>query len=147
MKQESVAVVVFVVVDSTASASLDDHVVIVFEDDFVVLVDVEHRDGRELSGYAAGAWHGARIDRMNQRLDDGVIRRVEMVWQRKWAVAVAVVSVVAGRRHDPVIPAYVAKVDVEGLATAIVPSTFTLVLLLGRPLTPRSGLPVVRVRH
>ena len=76
-----------------------------------------------------------------------MIGGVEVVGQREGAVAVAVVGVVAGRRYDPVVPADVAKVDVERLPAAIVPAALPLVLLLGGPFTPRPRFPVVRVRH
>ena len=98
---------------STASASLDDHVVIVFKDDLVVLVDVEHRDRRELGGHATCAWNCRWIHRMNQRLHDGVVCCVEVVRQWERTVTVAVVSVVAGRGDDPVIPPDVTEIDVE----------------------------------
>ena len=98
---------------STASASLDDHVVIIFEYDLVILVDVQHGDGRELGGDATGPRNGARIDRMNQRLNDGVIGRVEMIGQRERTIAVTIIGVIARRCHDPVVPADVVKVDVK----------------------------------
>ena len=130
---------------STTSAGLDDHVVVVFQDDFIVLVDVEHGDGRELGGDAAGAGHGAGVDRIDQRLDDGVIGRIQMIGQGEGAVSVAVVGVVSGWRHDPVVPAHVAEVDVEGLPAAVIPAPLPLVLPLGGSLAPLPALPVVRV--
>ena len=37
-----------------AAAGLDDHVPVLLEDDIVAIVDVQHGDGGELSGRAAG---------------------------------------------------------------------------------------------
>ena len=79
---------------SAASARFDDHVVVVFEDDFVVFVNVEHGDGGELGGDAAGARHRSRIDRVDQRLDDGVVGRVQVIRQLERALAVAEVGIV-----------------------------------------------------
>ena len=132
---------------SATTASLDDHVVIIFEDDLVILVDVEHGDGGELGRDATRPRHGSRVHRVHQRLHDCVIRGVEVIGQRERAVALAVVGVVARWGDDPVVPADVAKVDVERMASAIVPAALALVLLLGGALTPHAGLAVVRVRH
>ena len=120
---------------------------VVFEYDLVVFVDVEHGNGGEFGWDAASSRHGTRIDRVDQRLDDGVIGGVEVIGQRERAIAVAVVGVVAGRRHDPVVPADVAEIDVERMAAAVVAAALALVLLLGRPFTAHPRSPVVRIRH
>lgn len=98
---------------STAPATDHGHVLVVFEHDLVLLVQVEHRDGGQLGRDAAGLRRVARTDRVDQRLDDRVVRRVQMVRDRKLAVALAVERFVPGRCHDPVAPADVAKVHVE----------------------------------
>ena len=130
---------------SAASARFDDHVVVVFEDDFVVFVNVEHGDGGELGGDAAGARHRSRIDRVDQRLDDGVVGRVEVVGQGVRTVAVAVKGLVSGRRYDPVVPADVAEVDVERVASAVVAPSLAFVFLLGGAFAAAAGFAVVRV--
>ena len=89
---------------SPAPASFDDHVFIIFQDDFLVLVQVEHGDGRQLRGDTTGARHGAGVDAVDQGLDDGVVGGVQVVCQREGALSVAVVRVIVGRSHDPVVP-------------------------------------------
>ena len=60
----------------SATASFDDHVLIVFKDYFIEVVDVQHGNGRQLGRHAARPWHGSRINGIDERLHDGVIRRV-----------------------------------------------------------------------
>lgn len=99
---------------STTSASDYSHVLVVLQDDLVLLVQVEHRDGRELRGDAARLRCQAGVDRVDQRLHDRVIRRVEMVSDGKLTVSVTVVRFVARWRDDPIAPSHVAEVHVEG---------------------------------
>lgn len=88
------------------------HVLVVLQHNFVLFVQVQHGNGRQRGGHTARFGNGTGIDRVDQRLHDGVIGRVEVVGQRERTVAVTVVSVVAGRRHDPVVPADVGEVHV-----------------------------------
>lgn len=97
---------------SAAAASLDHHLLIVFQHHPVRLVQVEHRNCTELGGNAAG-FGNIGVDRVNQRLYDSVIGGVQVIGQWKRTLAVTVVRLVSGRRHDPVVPTHVAEVDVE----------------------------------
>jgi len=103
---------------SAAAARVDDHVLVVLDDDPVVGVDVQHRDGVHLGRDAAGPRRGARVHRVDERLDHGVVGGVEVVGHVERTVAGAVERLVAGRRHDPVVPADLAEVDVQRRAAA-----------------------------
>ena len=76
-----------------------------------------------------------------------MVGRVEVVGQRERTVAMAVVGMVSGRCHNPVVPADVGEVDVERMAPAIVAPTLALVLLLGGAFRAAARPAVVRVRH
>ena len=97
----------------SASATFDDHILVVFQHDLVEIVDVQHADGGEFGRDAASPRHGGRVHRVDERLHDGVIGGVQVVGQREGTIAVAVIGVVSRRRHDPVVPAHVLKVDKE----------------------------------
>lgn len=70
-----------------------------------------------------------------------MIGGVQVVRQREGTLAVAVESVVAGRRHDPLIPANIAEVHVES-----VPPTVCAPVLLSVLLRPSPCLPLLSVR-
>jgi len=99
------------------------HVLVVFEHHFVVLVQVQHRYGRQLSGYTTRFGHGGGVHGVDQRLDDGVVGGVEVFGDRERTVAVAVVCVVTGRRDDPIVPTDVGEIHVERMPLADVPAT------------------------
>jgi len=48
-----------------AATCSDHHVAVFLEDDVGAVVEVEHRDGVELRGRAAGLRHRLRVDKMN----------------------------------------------------------------------------------
>lgn len=53
-----------------AAAGSHHHVAVLFEDDVGAVVEVEHRDGVELRGGAAGLGNRVRVDEVN--LEGGV---------------------------------------------------------------------------
>lgn len=53
-----------------AAAGSDHHVAVLFEDDVGAVIEVEHRDGVELRGGAAGLGDRVRVDEVN--LEGGV---------------------------------------------------------------------------
>lgn len=73
-----------------------------------------------------------------------MIGGVQVVRQRKGTLAVAVESVVAWRRHDPLVPANVAEVHVESVPPAVRAPVLLPVLL--RP-SPRLPLLSVRMQN
>lgn len=104
---------------SVAAAASSHHVFVLFQHHILVIVKVEQVDGEEL------VWHTAwRLDAfdelqgVNDGLDGGVVGRPHVLAQREVAGALAVVSVVPSRGHDPARPADLLKVHVEGEALA-----------------------------
>jgi len=49
------------------------HILVVFEHHFVVLIQVQHRYGRQLSGHATRFGHGCGVHGVDQRLNDGMV--------------------------------------------------------------------------
>lgn len=113
-----------------AAAGSHHHVAVLFEDDVGAVVEVEHRDGVELRGGAAGLGDRVRVDEVDlegggltgqtavepiapgfsgagthQGLHDGVVGGVHVGVQREGALALAVVRRVALRSDDPVLRA------------------------------------------
>jgi len=84
-----------------AAAGVDDHVVVLLEDDVERLVVEEQQDARGARGRAAGARHAGRVHDVEQRLHDRVVGGVLRRRQREGALARAVERVVAARRDDP----------------------------------------------
>lgn len=133
----------------SAAASFDDHVLIVFKDDLVEVVDVKHADGRQLRRDAARPGNGSGVDRVDEYLHYGMIRRVEVVGEGKRAVAVAVIGVIPGRRYDPIVPPDVREIHVKSVSPALAlhivifisPSVLFILLIFPRP----PPLPVVGV--
>lgn len=112
-----------------AAAADDRHVHVILEHNLLVLVQVQHGDGREVRGHAARLGHSLGVHGVDERLHDGVVRSVHVRRQGEGAVAVAEPRVVARRRHYPVVPADVVEVDVERVATARGPRLLTLAVL------------------
>lgn len=48
-----------------------------------------------------------------------MVRGIEMIGQRKWALPMAIVCIVAGRGHNPITPAHILKVHVERMPSAV----------------------------
>ena len=103
---------------SPAAAANDRHVLVVLQHHLVLLVQIQHRDGGQLGRHAARLRCERRVVGVDQRLHDRVIRRVQMVRYREPAVALAVVRLVPGRRHNPIVPPDIAEVDVQRLPLA-----------------------------
>ena len=118
---------------SATPARVDDHLLVVLEHDVVVVVDVQHRHGAELGRYAARSRRHARVHRVDERLHDGVVGRVEVVGQVERTVAGAVERLVAGRCHDPVVPPDLAEVDVQRPPPAEVPTSAAMLATAPRP--------------
>ena len=85
------------------STALDDHVLVLFEYDVAALVKVEHGDGGERGGGAAGLGHLARVHEVHQGLDDGVVGGVHVGAKGEGALPVAVLGLVALGGDDPVL--------------------------------------------
>ena len=104
---------------SVAATAARHHVIVLLEHHVLVVVKVQQVDGEQLVGHAA-----RRLDapRQLQGVDDGLHRGVvagpHVLTQREGAGALAVVGVVATRRHDPARPADLLEVHVEGQALA-----------------------------
>lgn len=104
---------------SVAAAASGNHVFVLLQHHVLIIVKVEQVNGEEL------VWHAARrLDALDQLqgvddgLDGGVVGRPHVLAQREGAGALAVVSVVAARGHDPARPADLLKVHVEREALA-----------------------------
>ena len=115
---------------SATAAADDDHILVVFEHHFVRLVQVEHGDGTELRGHAAGTGHRLGVHRVHQSLHNGVVGGVHVFGQREATLAVTVEGVVPHGGHNPVVPAHVAKVHVQA-------TSLTLVLLVALAVAAR----------
>lgn len=48
-----------------------------------------------------------------------MVRGIEMIGQRKWALPMAIVCIVARRGHNPITPAHILKVHIERMPSAI----------------------------
>ena len=86
-----------------ASTALDDHVLVLLEDDVAALVEVQNGDGRERGGRAAGLGDVAGAHEVHEGLHDGVVGGVHVGAQGEGALAGAVVGLVAFGGDDPVL--------------------------------------------
>ena len=108
-----------------------------------MLVQVQHGDGAEFRGHAAGLGD-VGVHRVHQCLHDGVVGGVQVIRQREGTLPVAVKRLVARGRHNPVVPAHVAEVHVQRVPAAV--PVALAAPLLGAALGPagqRVALPVV----
>ena len=87
-----------------ASAGLNHHVLVLFENHVGAFIKVQNRYPTELGGGAARLGHVEGGHEVDEGLDDGVVGGVQVVCQREGALSVAVVCVIVGRSHDPVVP-------------------------------------------
>ena len=85
------------------SASLDDHVEVLLEDDVVRLVEVEDGDGAELDGRAAGLGELVALHEMHEGLHDGVVGGVHVRAEGEGALPGAVERLVVVGGDDPVL--------------------------------------------
>jgi hypothetical protein len=96
---------------SVTSATCNHHVVVLFQDDVLVVIEVEQADGVEFVGDAtrrAHIFHHAQS--VNDALNGCVVGWFLVLSQRKRALAGTVISVVAVGRDDPARPADLLKV-------------------------------------
>ncbi|CAN8020861.1 unnamed protein product, partial [Ixodes persulcatus] len=96
---------------SVAAASIDDHARQHAVDDVVVIVEVEHRNGRDLARGAAGASGAGQVHLLYE------VRVRVLLHEHVWALAAAVVGLVALGRDDPV-PAELLEVHRQRVAAA-----------------------------
>lgn len=124
---------------STAAAAVDDHVVVVLDDNS----DVDHvhdSQGLQVCGHAAGlgddGGHG-----VDQGLYDGVVRRIPRVHDGPGTAAVAVVRVETRGGQNPVAPVELVEVDVKRMSTAELTSALLHQASADHPFAgpPRSG--------
>ena len=96
-----------------AATRLDDHVFIFLQNDVGALVKVQTRDLTELGWSTAGLGNVVRSHEVDQGLHNGVVGGVHVSVQREGTFSMAVVSGVAVRSNDPVLPAEVFEAHVQ----------------------------------
>ena len=96
-----------------AATRLDDHVFIFLQNDVGALVKVQDRDPTELGRSTAGLGHVVRSHEVDQGLHYGVVGGVHVSVQGEGALSMAVVSGVAVRRDDPVLPPEIFEAHVQ----------------------------------
>ena len=106
------------------------HLVILFQDDVFVVVEVQQADRVEFVGHTARCVNrrraavlvqtvaAANAKRVHDALYCGVVRRVLILTEWKRTDAAALVSVVALGRDDPAGPADLLEVDIHGVSLA-----------------------------
>ena len=97
------------------AARLDGHVLVLLEDDITVVIKEEDHDGRQLGGSTARLGDRVRVGQVDQRLHDGVIRRVHRIRQREGTLSRTVEGSIAVRSDDPILPPEVPEGDVQRL--------------------------------
>lgn len=100
-----------------AAAALHHHVLIILQHHSVLMVQVEQGNGAEGGGHAAGPRHRS-VHRVHHGLHHGVAGGVHVVGQRVAALPQAEEGVVAARRDDPLVPAHVIEINIQGMAAA-----------------------------
>ena len=104
---------------SVTAAAGGDHVVVLFQDDVLVVVEVQQTDGVEFVGHARRrAQVLADAQGVHDALHCRVVRRLLVLPEREGTAALAVVGVVALRRDDPARPADLVEVDVQLVSRA-----------------------------
>ena len=96
-----------------AATRLDDHVFIFLQNDVGALVKVQDRDPTELGWRTAGLGHVVRSHEVDQGLHYGVVSGVHVSVEGEGALAMAVVSGVAVRCDDPVLPPEIFEAHVQ----------------------------------
>ncbi len=98
----------------SAPAFLDHHaLVFIIQNHHAVLVLVQHGNGLELGGHAAGLRGSLRTLQIEQRLDYRVFGGRHFTSQRKIACAAAGERLITGRSQDERVPADVLKIHVH----------------------------------
>ena len=121
----------------TATAERN-HLVVLFQDDVLLVVEVQETDGVQLVGYTAwrvdrrrtpvpthrvAAASAADAQGVDDALDGGVVRRMLVLTEREWTLAAALVGVVPLGRDDPARPADPLEVDVHFVPLTCAPAT------------------------
>ena len=96
-----------------AATRLDDHVFIFLQNDVGALVKVQDRDPTELGWRTAWLGYVVRSHQVDEGLHNGVVGGVHVSVQGEGALSMAVVSGVAVRRDDPVLPPEIFEAHVQ----------------------------------
>ena len=96
-----------------AAARLHHHVAILLKDNVGTLVEVKDGYSTEFGGGAAGFGYVDGSHEVDECLDDGVIGGVHVRVEGEGALAMAVVSGVAVRRDDPILPPEIFEAHVQ----------------------------------
>ena len=135
---------------SAAPTSLHYHLLIIFQNHLVILIQVQHGDGAQFGGNTTG-FGDAGVDRVDEGLHNGMDGGVEVVGQRKGAVPVAVEGLVAWWGHNPVVPAHITEVHIERVAPAVLillpgPLWVMLGATLGPPASGQGMSPAIMAK-
>ena len=104
---------------SVTAAAGGDHVVVLFQDDVLVVVEVQQTDGVEFVGHTRRrAQVLADAQGVHDALNRRMVRRLLVLPERERTAALAVIGVVALRRDDPARPADLVEVDVQLVSRA-----------------------------
>ncbi len=107
------------VCDSLPTATLFyHHVLILFVHDVVTGVYVKYTDGAEFCGDATARRSAVGVHGVHERLNDGVVGRLQVRPQWEVAHALAVVGFVIQRSDDPVVPSQLFEIDMQRLFAA-----------------------------
>ena len=96
-----------------AATRLDDHVFIFLQNHVGALVKIQDRDPTELGWRTAGLGYVVRSHQMDEGLHNGVVGGVHVSVEREGALSMAIVSGVAVRRDDPVLPPEIFEAHVQ----------------------------------
>ena len=125
---------------SVASAASSNHVVVLFQNDVLVVVEVEQGDGEEFVGHATGRAHvfRAHAQRVHDALHRGVVGGLLALTQRERALPRTVVRIVPFGRDDPPGPPDLVEVYVHlvlGTRAAVAVAANVIHSLPPRPLS------------
>ena len=135
---------------SMTATTSGDHVVVLFQNDVFVVVEVEQTDRVQFVRHAR--WRLqilADAQRVHDALDRRVVRRLLVLPERERTAALAVVRVVALGRDDPPRPADLVEVDVEFVTRAgLLATARVLEAVGGAPLAaPLGGVRVSQLQR
>lgn len=94
-----------------ATARLDHHVVVFFEDHVVAIVEKEHGDGGQFCRGAASLRNHCRIHEMYECLDNGVICCVHLRGQREGTLPFTEERRITIGCYDPILPFQLLKTN------------------------------------
>ena len=96
-----------------AATRLDDHVFIFLQNDVGALIKIQDRDAAQLGWSTARLGDIVGSHQVHQGLHNGVVGGVHVSVEREGALSMAVVSGVAVRRDDPVLPPEIFEAHVQ----------------------------------